>query len=166
MNTSASSARPSLLARLTASKRVILAGLAQGLLLILTSTLVNGWIFASANESIAVGRPPTSLHFLPGLPLATFAWGVLLAFGYRWVEDALPHASPTRRGARYGLAVFALFVAPLELFNYLLYDFPFMAIVAGWLCYVIALTAGGIVLAHFASAREHERSGGLCLRPW
>ena len=39
------------------------------------------------------------------------------------------------------------------MFNYALYDFPLMAIVAGLLCYLVALTSGGVVMAHILDAR-------------
>lgn len=137
----------------TSLKAILLGGLAQGAIIIAASILFNVVLFGAYNESISVGRPQDSWHMRGLLPASTFAFGIGVAFVFDRLGRALS-GSPTRRGAKFGLLLWGGLVAWLELFNFALYEFPFMATVAGLLCYLVALVAGGVVLGHIVPHRS------------
>ena len=70
--------------------RCILGGIFATVILILTSTLIHGFVFGNTWEKVSFMRPTDRWPFMPGAPIATLAWNIILAWGFTVVYKSIP----------------------------------------------------------------------------
>jgi hypothetical protein len=121
---------------------IILAGSASTVVMILISTLIHGVIFEDIWSVVSFMRPVDSPPFMPGVPIATFVWNVIIALFFVIFYKSLPQKGFIK-GLVYGFYLVILFVLFVELWNYLQFDLPFETVIAGIITYLIALPLGG-----------------------
>lgn len=122
--------------------KIILGGLASAVVMILVSTFIHGFLFHSTWDSVQFMRPVDSWPFMPGVPISTFLWNIIIAWFYTRIRNSIP-GTGFLKGYIYGIYLCILFVFFVELWNYLQFDLPFMTVIAGILTYIIAIPIGG-----------------------
>jgi hypothetical protein len=136
--------------------RCILGGIFSTVILILTSTLIHGFIFASTWTKVSFMRPTDNWPFMPGAPIATLIWNIILAWGFTMVYKSIP-GTGLRKGFNYAMFLYILFIPFIEVWNYLQLELPFMAVIAGCVCYLISFPLSGIIFAKvYGNSLEHK----------
>ncbi len=126
--------------------RCFLAGMAQGVFIILSSLLFNGVIFIDLHRSLPFFRSGETWHFFPGMAISTLVWGVLLAGGFAVFYRSIP-GTGLKKGLNYGLIMWAIFFPFVEFFNYLQFKMPFTLALVGMGLNLVALSVGGVLMA-------------------
>ncbi len=126
-------------------KKTILGGIAAVLPLILLSPVFNLFLFEHWVESVEFQRPFMDFRSIPGMPLITLAWGMILSLAYQKIHQSIG-GSGLRKGVNFGLFIFLVMFPFAELFNYALYQLPFMVVVSGLLHNLVSLPLGGLLL--------------------
>jgi len=126
--------------------RCILGGLASSLIMIVTSTIVHGFLFRQYWDSVAFMRPTDAWPFMPGVPISTIIWNIVIAWFFLKFHKSIPSRG-FKKGIIYGFYLCILFVFFVELWNFLQFTLPFMTVIAGILTYIIALPLGGGVIS-------------------
>lgn len=126
--------------------KILLGGLAQALVLILISSLFHGIVFHELWDGVEFMRATDSWPFMPGAPISTILWCIILSWFYSVVKVALPSRGFVK-GIIYGLYLCILFVFFVEIWTYIQFELPFMAAIAGIIVYLIALPLGSGIIS-------------------
>lgn len=126
--------------------KIVLGGLSGGIILILTSSFIHGFVFHKYWDSLDYIRPTDSWPFIPGAPILTTIWTTGLALLFYKFYNAIP-GKGLKKGVNFGLLLFIVFIPFVEIWCYIQFEMPFMAAVAGMICYLIALPLGGLAMA-------------------
>lgn len=121
--------------------KVVLGGLGLSMVLILVSSILHGIVFHSLWESVEFMRPTDIWPFMPGAPISTIVWCIIISWFYSVIKGSLP-SKGFLKGVVYGLYLCILFVLFVEVWTYLQFELPFMAAIAGVVVYLIALPLG------------------------
>lgn len=122
--------------------KIILGGIASALVLISTSSFIHGYAFHSLWDSVEFMRDTSSWPFMPGAPISTLIWTIIISWFYTIIKNSLP-MSGFKKGYVYGLYQCLLYVLFVEFWTYIQFELPFTAVIAGVLTYIIALPIGG-----------------------
>jgi hypothetical protein len=122
--------------------RIVLGGIASTIVMISVSSFIHGFVFHNTWDSVAFMRPVDSWPFMPGVPIATLIWNIIIAWFFTIIQNSIPKKG-FLKGYIYGIYLCILFVFFVELWNYLQFEMPFMTVVAGVLTYIIAIPIGG-----------------------
>ncbi len=125
--------------------RIILGGLSAGLSMITISSFIHGFVFNNIWKKVDFLRPIDEWPFIPGAAIITILWNIGLSFIFYRLYSILP-GKGFKKGINFGLIIFTVFIPFVELWCYIQFDMPFMAAVAGMLCYLIVLPLGGIIM--------------------
>jgi hypothetical protein len=126
--------------------RSIIGGIALGVITILCSTSLNLTVFDGLYDHVPIARSYDSWEVIRGMGIATVCWGILLSFGFAVLYKGIP-GTGLKKGFYYGLILWVLFTPFAEMWIYLQYDIPFMAVISGMIVNFISLLLGGIALA-------------------
>jgi len=126
--------------------RCILGGISSAVIMVIFSFLVHQIFFEKYWEMVTIARPMESWQVMPGFPIATVIWNILIACGFAILYKGIP-GKGVRKGLNFGLILYIIFIPFMEIWNYLQLDIPFMAAAAGLLHYLITFPLGGIVIA-------------------
>lgn len=126
--------------------KIVLGGIASAVILILISSLIHGYVFHSLWSSVEFMRATDSWPFMPGAPVSTIVWNIIIAWFYSRIRNSIPYEG-FKRGYIYGIYLCVLFVLFVEFWTYIQFELPFTAVIAGILTYVIALPIGGGIIS-------------------
>lgn len=122
--------------------KIIIGGLIQSVVLILFSLLIHGYFFHSLWDSVEFMRDTNSWPFMPGAPISTTIWCIIISWFYSVFKVSIP-SKGFKKGMIYGFYLCILFVFFVEVWTYLQFELSFLAVIAGILTYIIALPIGG-----------------------
>lgn len=122
--------------------KMVLGGVCLGLVLILFSSFIHGVLFHNMWDSVEFMRDASSWPFMPGAPLSTIIWCIIISWFYSKVKSSMPNKG-FKKGFIYGLYLCILFVLFVEIWTYIQFEIPFLAVIAGVATYLIALPIGG-----------------------
>jgi hypothetical protein len=138
--------------------RVVLAGVLAGAALALLSFLVNDVALGAEHGRHTFFRPHDHALVVPGLPITSLAWGLLLALAYRVFGACVRVAHPVARGAVFGLAVYALLVLVHELFYFQFIAMTPLILAGGILHYALAYAAAGAIAGALVTVQTPRRA--------
>ncbi len=127
--------------------RYALAGVAAAALMGVASYLINEVWLGAAHDRHTFFRPDDHALRLPGLPITSLVWGVLLAVAYAQLGRRLPGRTAAIRGARFGALVFALLVGIHEVFYFQFIAMSPWLLVGGLLHYLVSYVGAGALVA-------------------
>ena len=133
--------------------RLAAAGLLAGLVLGLTSYPINVLWLGPAHDALDVFRPEDDPLRMPGLLVSAWAWGSLLAGGYRVLWRRSPGRPGWHEGAAYGLSVFAFFTAIQSVFLFQFVRITADLLLGDLLHALVATTLSGAVIGALVPAR-------------
>ena len=108
--------------------------------------IIHGFVFGSTWEKVSFIRPTDSRPVMPGAPIATLVWNIILTWGFTVFYKSIP-GEGLRKGFNYAILLYILFIPFIELWNYLQLELPFMVVIAGCVCYIISFPISGIIFA-------------------
>jgi hypothetical protein len=127
--------------------RILVAGLAYGIVAQVIGGIIYGGIFMKWTQEIAfLWRPMDSLLWKVGMPLSSFLEGILLAIGYIVLYKGIP-GEGIKKGLSFGLLLFLMNGIAGELSWYSMMPLPSMYILAGWLYSFVVFVIGGILIS-------------------
>jgi len=138
------------------ARRVVAVGLLAGLLLGVTSYLINVMWLGPAHDALDVFRPDDDPLRMPGLMLSSWAWGSLLAAGYRVFWRGSQGRPGWREGATYGLLVCVFFTAIQSVFLFQFIRITADLLVGDILTYALATTLAGALIGALVPQRSRE----------
>jgi hypothetical protein len=133
--------------------RIGAAGLLSGLILGLTSYVINVLWLGPAHDALDVFRPDDDPLVMPGLVVSAFVWGSLLAAGYRVFWRQTTPRPGWLSGATYGFSVCAFFTAIQSVFLFQFVRLTADLLFGDILHYLLASTLAGSVIGTLVPAR-------------
>ena len=126
--------------------RTILGGISAAIIMIVSMMLIHSILFEKYWDMVSMMRAMEEWPFTPWAPVAVILWNIFIAWFFAKFYKAIP-GKGLKKGLNFGLLFFLLFAPFVELWNYLQFDIPFMVVIAGILCYLIAFPLGGVAIA-------------------
>ncbi len=138
----------------TLAFRLALAGLLSGLILGITSYLINVLWLGSSHEVLDVFRREDHPLRKPGLMVSASVWGTLLALGYRVFWRRAKTRPGWIEGASYGFLVSVLFTAIQSVFLFQFIRITAVLLLGDILHYLLASTLAGALIGTLVPPRE------------
>jgi hypothetical protein len=73
-------------------------------------------VFERFYDAIPIMRSTEEWQVIPGMAIATIAWGLLASFGFAILYEGIP-GTGLKKGPYYGLVLWMLFVPFVEVWN-------------------------------------------------
>jgi hypothetical protein len=133
--------------------RVAAAGLLAGVILGITSYLINVLWLGPAHDALDVFRSEDDPLRMPGLMVSAFVWGSLLAGGYRIFWRRSTARAGWIEGATYGLLVSVFFTSIQSVFLFQFIRITADLFLGDILHYLLASTVAGALIGKLVPPR-------------